>query len=416
MNIEILSIGNEVVSGNIVNTNAAWLSDQLWLQGFEVVRHITIADDENQISKSLLDLQPKTKVVIITGGLGPTVDDFTIEIAAKIFKLPLKLDHSVLKKLQKKFKSFGREMSSNQEKQALIPKSGKVLQNVFGTAPGVQIKYRGVEYFFLPGVPKEMKQIFQDEILPWLKKNRHPKIFFKGKILRCFGAAEAKLDLLLRPLLKDRVSLGNSKIAFRISFPEIFIKISSSGNSLAKAEKELAKATKPILKIISPYLYGEDEETMEQVVGKLLIKKKKSLTTAESCTGGLIANRITNISGASNYFMGGIVCYSNELKIKLLGVSEKTLKKQGAVSEKTAIEMASGARKRFNSDIAIAVTGIAGPTGGTKEKPVGTIYIALADEGGCEVKKFFFPYNREWFKMIVSSIALNWIRKRLLEK
>lgn len=414
MQIEILSIGNEVVSGNIINTNAAWLSDQLWTEGFEVTRHTTIRDDEDQITQTLLNLQPTTKALIITGGLGPTVDDFTIEIAAKTFGLSLEKKEEILKELKRRFKKFGRPMTPNQEKQALIPQGGKALSNRIGTAPGVQLEYRGIHYFFLPGVPKEMKQIFRDSVLPWLIQHRQPKIYFKGKIFRCFGAAEAKLNSLVQPFLKDRISLGKSKIAFQVSFPEIFVKISSEGESLKEASSELLRASRPIRKVLAPYLYGEDSGTLEEVVGKLLIKKKQTLATAESCTGGVIANRITNVSGSSKYFLGGVVSYSNDLKMKLLGVSGKILKKYGAVSKETAIEMAKGAQKKLGADIAIAVTGIAGPTGGTKEKPGGTVHIALANRKGCEEKKFFFPYDRDWFKLTVSSIALNWVRKSLL--
>ncbi len=415
MKLEILSIGNEVVSGDIVNTNAAWLSEQLWKNGFEITRHITIADDEEAIREALLFAASKVDAVISTGGLGPTVDDFTVEIAGKTFGLTLQKNSEVLDQLHQFYTSRGRAMTPNQEKQALIPEGAQALINPVGSAPGVRIEYENVNYFFLPGVPKEMKEIFQNSVLPYLLQKRTPPVYFKSKTLHCFGAEEAKLDHLIQPLLKDRVGLGNTKIAFRVSIPEVLIKISSSGKDEKKAMASLKEAENHLRSVVGAYVYGEENDSLESVVGKLLLKKQKTLASAESCTGGLIAHRITNVAGASQYFLGGIVAYSNEMKVLELGVSEDTLKRWGAVSEETALEMAQGLRKKLKADLGIAVTGIAGPEGGTLEKPVGTVFIALASVKEAKVKEFHFPTNREWFKLIVSGVALNWVRKQLLK-
>ncbi len=415
MKVQILSIGNEVLSGDIVNTNAAWLSEELWKQGFEVLKHVTIADDEKSIREELLSAVSKVDVLISTGGLGPTVDDFTVEVAAKSFGLSLEKHPEVMAQLDQYYISRGRTMTPNQEKQAMIPKGGEALINPVGSAPGVRVEYQGVNYFFLPGVPKEMKEIFQNSVLPWLLQNRRPPVYFKSKTLRCFGAEEAKLDHLIQPLLKDRVGLGNAKLAFRVSVPEVLLKVSSWGEDEIKAQKYLNEAVRLLRSVVGEYVYGEDEESLESVVLKLLAEKKKTLATAESCTGGLIANRITNVSGASKNFLGGVVAYANEVKISELGVLSNTLEQFGAVSSQVALEMAEGVRQKLQADIGIAVTGIAGPEGGSSEKPVGTVHIALSTSEGNKEKKFYFPVNREWFKLIVSGVALNWVRKSLIK-
>jgi nicotinamide-nucleotide amidase len=305
-------------------------------------------------------------------------------------------------------------MTPNQEKQAMVPEGAEVFHNPVGSAPGVRVEYQEVHYFFMPGVPKEMKEIFQNSILPWLLEHRQPPVFHRSKLLRCFGAEEAKLDSLIQPLLKDRVRLGECQIAFRVSFPEIFIKLSAWADSALRAEDQLQQALFAVRNAVEPYVYGGDEETLEGVVGSLLVQKKLKLAVAESCTGGHLSHRITNVPGASEYFRGGVVAYSNELKTQLLGVSPETLERYGAVSRETAIEMAEGARSRLGSDLAVAITGIAGPSGGSEEKPVGTFHIALSDSEKTEEKKFFFPLDRERFKILASTVALNWVRKYLL--
>ncbi len=413
MKIQILSIGNEVLCGDIVNTNAAWLSQELWKKGFEVVQHLTIADDEVQITEALQNAVSKVDVVISTGGLGPTVDDFTVEVAAKAFGLGLEKKLEVMTELHKFYTARGRSMTPNQEKQAMIPKGAKALINPVGSAPGVQVEYQGVTYFFLPGVPKEMKEIFSQSILPWLQSHQKSPRFFASRTLRCFGAEEAKLDHLIQPLLKDRVGLGNTKIAYRVSIPEVLIKLSSWAESQSAAEEELEKSVLAIRGVVGDFIYGENEESLEEVVGKLLKEKNNTLALAESCTGGLIANRVTNVPGASQYFLGGVVAYSNAVKVSELGVREETLQKFGAVSAETALEMAQGVRSKFKSDWAFAVTGIAGPEGGTPEKPVGTVHLAWVGPDKIKEKKFCFPTNREWFKQIVSGVALNGLRKYL---
>lgn len=412
MKIQILSIGNEVVCGDVVNTNASWLSTELSKQGFEVVRHVTIPDDEQAIVDALQQTA-SLQAMIVTGGLGPTVDDFTLEVAAKAFQLPLVQDADVLDRLKSIFRKLGREMTPNQEKQSFIPEGGETLPNEWGTAPGVYLRANRIDYFFLPGVPKEMQSIFQDSVLPLLKRGLDSSSIFVSKTLRCFGAPEARLDHLLKPLLRNRVDIRNAKLAFRLTLPDVLLKVTAWGQTEQEAQHFLNEALEPIREKISDHLYSENGELLEEVVGRKLIEQRKTLAVAESCTGGLIVHRITNIAGSSQYFRGGITAYSNDVKIALLGVDPDTLATHGAVSEQTALEMAKGVRKNLDADLGLSVTGIAGPSGGSEEKPVGTVYLALASLEKIEVKKFFFPFHREWFKLIVSSTGLDWIRRHL---
>lgn len=414
MNVEIITIGDEILSGNIVDTNTAYLSDQLWLNGIEVTYHTGVRDDAAKIKEVLLRAAERSGLVICTGGLGPTADDFTIEIAAKTFRKKLVFDQGYVRYLERLFKKWGRPLKENNKKQAYIPQGGKTFQNRVGTAPGVGIKFKKTQFYFLPGVPKEMKQIFNDFLLPEILSSQKQRTFFESKVLKCFGAAESELDHALKDLYVHRLEIENVRVGFRAHFPETFIKLSAWHNEAGKAQKILAQAEKKVRERIGPYIYGVGEDNLESVIGSLLVKKRKTLAIAESCTGGLVAHRVTNIAGSSRYFKNGVVTYSNEAKVGILEVSSEILKKYGAVSSQCAVQMAQGVRRISKADYGIAVTGIAGPTGGTSEKPVGTVFIALASQEGNWHKKYFFPGNREWFKLLVSSIALDRLRRVLL--
>jgi nicotinamide-nucleotide amidase len=283
-----------------------------------------------------------------------------------------------------------------------------------GTAPGVGVKFKKTQFYFLPGVPKELKQIFDDFILPEMIAQTKRAEVFESKMLKCFGAAESELDDALKDLYVNRLNIENVRIGFRAHFPETFIKLSAWHKEGKKTRELIAVAEAKIRERIGKYVYGEEGDTLESVVGKLLTKRKKTVAVAESCTGGLLANRMTNIPGSSTYFRGGVVSYHNDVKIQVLGVSPDTLKKFGAVSESCAREMAQGVRRISKTDFGIAITGIAGPEGGTSVKPVGTVHIALANQEGVKDKKFVFPQNREWFKLLASSIGLEMVRRELI--
>ncbi|MDO8518945.1 MAG: competence/damage-inducible protein A [Deltaproteobacteria bacterium] len=414
MQIEILTIGDEILSGNVVDTNTAYLSDKLWLAGFEVAYHTGVRDDADKIKEALLIAADRAEVVIVTGGLGPTADDFTIEVAAKTFRKKLVIDPHTLRHLENIFLKWGRELKENNRKQAQIPQGAITYQNRVGTAPGIGVQYKKTQFYFLPGVPKEMKQLFSDFILPEILSNTKRPTVFEAKLLKCFGAAEADLDAALKDLYVNRLDVEGVRTGFRAHFPETFIKLSAWGKTAGEAKERLKGAEGKIRERIGKFIYGEGEDTLESVLGRVLKEKKKTLAVAESCTGGLVAHRITNVPGASDYFKNGVVTYSNEAKTAVLGVAAETIKKQGAVSSQVAIEMAQGVRRISRADYGIGITGIAGPTGGTSQKPVGTIHIAVAGHHGFQEKKYQIPSNREWFKLMASSLAIDRLRRELL--
>lgn len=416
MQVEIITIGDELLSGNVIDTNTAWLSDQLWLKGIEVAYHTGVRDDAEKIKEALLHAAGRAELVLVCGGLGPTADDFTIEVAAKAFKRKLVLDQHYVRYLENLFRQWGRPLTETSRKQAYVPLGAKTFQNRVGTAPGIGVKFKKTQVYFMPGVPKELKQLFHDFILPEILSLRKKALHFESKLLKCFGSAEADLDSALKDMYVNRVDIENIRTGFRAHFPETFIKLSAWDKSADHAKKRLHDVEAKIRERIGKYVYGEGDDTLESVLGALLAKKKQTLAVAESCTGGLTAHRITNVPGASKYFLGGVVSYSNESKTAVLGVSPETLKKHGAVSAQTAIEMAQGIRRATRADYAVAITGIAGPTGGTQEKPVGTFHVALVHHAGNWEKKYFFPVNREWFKLLASSIAIDRVRRELLDQ
>lgn len=408
MNIAILTTGDEVMAGNIADTNAAWLSDKCWLMGHIVILHLAVGDDKNAISDALKYASKKADVIIVSGGLGPTVDDITIESASKFFNLKMVLNEKVWNGIKTFFKKINRECSPNNKRQAMLPQGAIPLENSVGTAPGLRLSHHNVEYFFVPGVPKEMKHIFKDSISPWLKENSETSGYHQ-KFLKCFGLPEATFDEMIKG-----VEFKGVNLSFRVSFPEVNIKLVSRMKDQGLAEEAVERAADKIKEILGIYIYAENDVSLEETVGNILKSKGIKLALAESCTGGLIANRITNISGASEYFERGNITYSNASKTELLGVSEDIIKKYGAVSHEVATAMAGGALAKSNAQVSLAVTGVAGPNGGSKEKPVGTVYIAIDGPNGTICKKHLYPRDRLGFKDIVATLALDMLRRYLL--
>lgn len=407
MKIEIISIGDEILAGNILDTNKQYLSDACWQNGFKVEYHTGIRDDESAIRDALLRAADRADAVICTGGLGPTSDDFTIEIVAKTFGVELETDHATLDTLEKLYEKKGRELTDNNRKQAMIPKGGRALANKIGTAPGVFCSFQGTLFYFLPGVPREMKSIFNSHVLPDLLSKRKDKLHFATCFLKTFGSTESDLDNKLRDLMHDRTHIQNARIGFRFHFPEISIKVSVWDQDPKKAQKDLEMVVSQIYDRVGKFIYAENEaQSLELILVEELIKAKKTVAVAESCSGGLVAHRLTNISGSSEVFLGDIVSYSYELKEKILGVDPAILKKEGAVSEACAQAMVQGVQKITGADYCVAVTGIAGPTGGTPEKPVGTVHIATLLDGEYTHKQYRLMFPREMFKELVSSVVL----------
>lgn len=403
MKIAIVTTGDEIMSGNVVDTNSSWIADKCWMFGHKVVWHGGVGDFADAIGDACRLASERAEVVFVTGGLGATLDDITVESAAKAFNKKMVLHEDIWKDIQEFFKKNGRECTENNKRQAYIPEGGKPLTNKVGTAPGVQVKLGSAIFFFLPGVPRELFQIFNDSISPWLKE-RSTEQNYSQKFLKCFGIPEASFDERLKG-----IELGDVRMSFRVTFPEVKIKLVQRKGDVS----QIKSVEKKIREKIGDYIFGVDDETIASVVGGLLKKKGCKIATAESCTGGMIANMLTNIPGASDWFDRGVVSYSNESKIEILKVKKETIQKFGAVSEECAKEMAEGAKRISGASFGLAVTGIAGPTGGSKNKPIGTVHIALASDRGTRHVHYCHPRDREIFKVLVAYEALEMLRREL---
>lgn len=406
MKIEIVTTGDEVMTGVIVDTNTAWIAERCHALGHEIVRHTSIGDDAQVIGGALREACSRAEAVIVTGGLGPTVDDVTVEAVGQAFGVTLVLDEAVLEGIRSYFERVGRPMSSSNEKQALIPEGASVLANRVGTAPGIRARLGEATVFFLPGVPQELFQIFDDAVMPWLAKGSPGAI--AERVLRCFGIPEAAIDERLQG-----VDLCGARLSFRVRFPEIMLKVLARANDVAGAKGIADAAAAAIRDRLGEVVYGEGETSLAAVVEKLLAERGMTIAVAESCTGGALAGAITDVPGSSAVFERGIVSYSNRSKMELLAVTEETLRAHGAVSRETAMAMAEGVRRGSGATIGVALTGIAGPGGGSPEKPVGTVHIALASPEGTKDHEFHFQRDRIWFKQVAVWTALDLVRKYL---
>jgi len=413
----IISIGDEVLIGQVVNTNAAWLGKQLVLLGIPAARIITVPDDEREILAEFKTAFRNYDVIVVTGGLGPTHDDITVKTVAKFFKSKYVLNEKVLKHVKSVFARRNIPMPAVNVGQALVPEIATVLENKTGTAPGLLIDKAGKVFCVMPGVPYEMKYISKTGLFPYLEKKYRKKIsrVIQQKTLHTIGIGESLLAERLGDINKI-VRKGKDfevKLAFLPSNYEVRLRITAIAKSTARAKLLLLQAEKLITKKAGSYIYSTEEGSIESTVGKILKRKKLTISCAESCTGGLLASKLTDIPGSSAYVMDAIVSYSDEAKHRLLGVKKETIKKFGAVSEQTAIEMAKGIRKRSGTDIGISTTGIAGPTGARKDKPVGLVWIGYCDKKTTFAKKFIFTKDRLRNKDIMSKMALEMVRRQL---
>ncbi len=413
MIVEILATGNEVIDGDVVNSNASWLAQRMREAGFEPRFHSVVPDDEGLIAEALRRAVDRADLVLVTGGLGPTVDDLTLEVAAKTFGRPLEAHEESLRRIRGFFERLGRKIGSNQEKQAWLPKGCTPLPNDVGTAPGAYWVEGRAHLAFFPGVPKELHEMFRRHFLP-LVAGLSAGTALARKTLHCFGMPEGQLDQDIRPLLDERRELDGVKLGFRVRFPTIDLRLWCSAEDRATAEARVAAAAQKIYAKVGEGIFGEDEVRLEEVVGRLLLERGKTLATAESCTGGLLASLITDVSGASRYFLEGVVTYSNAAKVRQLGVAPATLGAHGAVSAEVALEMARGIRARSGADFGVGITGIAGPEGGSPEKPVGTVHIAVVHPGGEWEQRFLFPFDRLRFKQLAAAAALDRLRRLMI--
>lgn len=409
----IVSCGDELTTGRIADTNAAFIADALGEVGISVTAVLVVGDDPDRIAWAWTQALAEGDVVIGTGGLGPTVDDLTTEALARTLGRPLIHDPAAAEHIRRIFAATGRAMPSNNLKQAQFPSGAVVIPNPRGTAPGYRLAVEtgdGTRHLVvLPGVPREMMAMWRESVLPWLREARGAEDVCLSRTFQTFGLTESGLDERLQGVLEP----DEARLSFRASFPEISVRVSLTART-AEAEGRLEKAAERVRARIAEVVIGEGTDTMEGVVGCLLRDRRLTLAVAESCTGGLIGHRITNVPGSSAYFREGVVCYSNDAKRELLGVEPQTLEAVGAVSEEVAREMAVAVRRLAASDLGLATTGIAGPDGGTPEKPVGTVCIALAWADGVTSRRYQLWGTRDWIKLLTSQIALDWVRRHAL--
>lgn len=398
----IISVGNELLNGRTVDTNAAYLGAELLSVNLQVTRHWTVPDDVDAIVEAL-DLCGKScDLVLVTGGLGPTDDDVTRQALAEFLGVDLEVREEVLAQIRQFFESRGYTMAPNNERQARVPVGCDILPNPKGTAPGIKAVHDGVPVYVFPGVPREMKAMFDAEVRPRLLEAAGAKIVVKR--FKCFGAGESSLV----SRLGDRMRRGrNPLINCTVDLGVITLHVTGTGQTVGQAEDLVEQDEQFLRKTIGDLMFGTDDETLAHVVGRRLQAEKASLAVAESCTGGLVAKLVTDVPGASGFFKQGWVTYTNQSKVEQLGVPKKIIETSGAVSGPVAEAMALGALEKSGAEYAIGVTGIAGPAGGTESKPVGQVFIGTASRRGCRVKKYLFTGDRASIRLRAAQSALH---------
>ena len=405
MTAAILSIGTELTRGEIVNTNASWLAAELTAVGFDVFETATVDDEPGRIVASLNRLAGLHRVVVATGGLGPTTDDLTSAAVAQALGVPMVRDAQSLEAIRERFRAAGRVMSPSNEKQADFPRGAHVLANPVGSAPGFAVTLQDCRAFFLPGVPGEMKRMFADHVLPAIAALA-PRLSFQRRI-KTFGLGESAVGEKLAGI---EAAHPGVVLGYRAHFPEVEVKVLATSATREDARALADRAAGEVRARLGDVVYGEDEETFPGVVGRVLAARKWRLAVAESCTGGLLAHRLTRET-ASDYFVADTVTYANSAKTRILGVSEDDLRTHGAVSSVVASAMAEGVRKLCDVDVGVAITGIAGPTGGTAEKPVGLVYWAVAvRDGATIVRDRVFRGDRRQVQGFAAFAALSLVR------
>lgn len=410
MKAELISVGTEILLGDIVNTNAQFLARELASIGIDVYRQEVIGDNEDRLLKTIDEALKRSDMVITTGGLGPTGDDLTKETACKYFGMKMELHEESLKALKIYFKRLNRQITENNMKQVYFPKEAKVLPNPNGTAPGAILEKDNKIIVILPGPPREMKPMFINHVKNYLAPKGKGIII--SKVLRILGIGESYAAEKLKDIIDGT---ENPTVAPYAKEEDILFRITAKANSKEEGLKLIEPVKKQIIDRLGIDIYGEDDEEIEEVVSKLLIDRNIKISTAESCTGGMIASRLIGVPGVSEVFLEGAVTYSNEAKMRTLNVKEETLKKFGAVSAETAMEMAEGIAKRTGSDISVVTTGIAGPGGGTEDKPVGLVYFGLYYKEKTYTYRYVFNGDRNKVRLKAAVTALDLVRRHILQ-
>jgi nicotinamide-nucleotide amidase len=405
----IVSIGNELLNGQTIDTNTTYLSSQLLSIGIPVVSSYTVGDDMNAIVRAFDLASTDAEVILVSGGLGPTDDDLTRQAFAKFLGTELQLQNELLERIQNFFTRRNLQMPERNKIQAYIPAGAKALANDIGTAPGIIVEVNGKLLAALPGVPPEMKRMFEESVLPQLQLFAGSQAVVVRKI-KCFGAGESTIAEMLGPVSQRG---RNPLINFTVNYGVITLHIIATAENKNKALQMVEKDEKFLRDKLGELVYGADEQTLGEVVGEKLAQHKKTIAIAESCTGGILAKLLTDIPGASRYFTHGWITYSNTAKTTELGVPADLIEKYGAVSEQAAQAMARGARKKARADFAISITGIAGPDGGTEQKPAGLVYISVDSDKGCNTKSCLFSGDRQLIRLRAAQNALNMLRLKL---
>jgi nicotinamide-nucleotide amidase len=402
----VLSIGTELTRGELVNSNAAWLGAELTAIGFEVAEHAAVDDDRERIANALKRLSQSAGVIVATGGLGPTTDDVTTESAAIALGVRLARDEASLDHIRRRLEKAGRTMAPSNAKQADFPEGADILPNPMGTAPGFGVRIGPSVAYFMPGVPREMMRMFEQQVVPRIRAFA-PNNLFQSR-LRTFGLPESVVGERLAGV--EEAHPGTT-IGYRAHFPEIEVKVLARAVSQATARDLCERATADVRARLGACVYGEGEDTFAGVVGRLLRARGWTLAIAESCTGGLVGHMMTREPGASDFLLLDAVTYANSAKSRILSVDEETIRWHGAVSPEVAGAMAQGAKRVAGADVALSVTGVAGPSGGTEAKPVGTVYIAVArTDGATEVRHRLFAGDRRQIQTLASYAGLQMVR------
>ncbi|MBN4072243.1 competence/damage-inducible protein A [Flavobacteriales bacterium AH-315-E23] len=414
MKAEIITIGDEILIGQIVDSNSAWMAQQLNDAGIHVAQITSVSDNKEHILEALKLASGRAQIVLMTGGLGPTKDDITKSALCTYFNTELVMDEALLKHVKNLFDSFGAELLDVNKKQAEMPANCEVLINQKGTAAGMWFDHEGIIYVSMPGVPYEMKALMEEQVIPKLqKKFKSPHIVHKTILTQ--GVGESFLAEKIADW-EDSLAAEDIKLAYLPSPGIVRLRLSSTGEDEASIKEKIDRKADELNALIPSYIYGSGDDTLESVVGDLMTSSDKTVATAESCTGGYIAHLITSVAGSSKYFVGSVVAYSNEIKENALNVDPALIESNGAVSEEVVKAMAEGIHKNYKTDYAISCSGIAGPDGGTEDKPVGTVWICVTSDKSVVARVFQFGTNRKRTIRITALTALNMLRKLIVEE
>lgn len=409
INIQLLLTGDEIMSGDVIDSNSATMADQLASLGLRPSKKVTVGDDLSLLISEMEHLSQQADVLIVNGGLGPTEDDKTAEALSAVIGSPLIEHETAIHQIQTWCNKHNYPMNDANKKQGILPEAVSIIENTTGSAPGFYVTHNQCLMFFTPGVPSELKSMLQTSILPLIQTQFESTERHITKRLQVFGIGESSLQLILRkqiPNWPEDIELG-----FRAAYPQVEVKLTAHSQ---QAEQKIDALVEQITQVLGSHIIGDNSTELPECLVNLLAENNQTITTVESCTGGLIASKVTSVAGSSQVFGAGFVTYSNEMKTAMVGVSEQTLIDNGAVSEPVVIEMAKGALAKSNSDWAVAVSGVAGPGGGTEDKPVGTVWVAWGNKDAIKTVKLFLPFTRQRFQEYVASAGLDLIRRELL--